>query len=84
MNTYTFSDINTNLGINLDRCENVRGPICFAFILILFHYLSAQKSGDFIAGGKLFVESPLCSSLMLSLAISSLGKQEGGWWRKII
>ena len=34
--------------------------------------------------GKLFVESPLCPFLMLSLAISSLGKQDGGRWRKII
>lgn len=44
----------------------------------------AQNSGNFIQGGKLFVESPLCFSLMLSLAISSLGKQGGGWCRKII
>lgn len=34
--------------------------------------------------GKLFVESPLYPFVMLSLAISSLGKQDGRRWRKII
>lgn len=50
----------------------------------LFYITIAQNSCNFISEAKLFVGSPLCSSLMLSLAISSLGKQEGGWCRKII